>query len=447
MASEIRVNKIINRSGLSTVTFTDDGAIVSGIVSATVYTGSGANLTNLPAGNLSGSLPAINAANLTNVPAANITGTLPAIDGSALTGVGVGTADSINTSGIITATAFVPTTQGSLSHRNIMVNGAMNVAQRGVSSTSTGFGCVDRFQVSYSGTDEAPTQAQASVASGTTPYSLGFRKLFKITNGNQTSGAGATDHIQTVYAIEDQDLSTSGWNYTSSSSYVTLSFYIKSSIAQNFYFYLQSDNGSQYRYVMETGSLSADTWTKVTKTISGNSNIVLNSDNGVGMYLVYSLFDGTDRTGTRPLNAWAALDNTSRTPDQTSTWYTTNDSTWEITGVQLEVGPVATPFEFRSFGDELARCQRYYQQLRLPEDYATGISNSYIYRSYYLPVTQRATGTGTVVSQCRYYSSSSGANFTPSDILPRIDTLTVRGGPLTNARGFIDGTIGLDAEL
>ena len=246
-------------------------------------------------------------------------------------------------------------------NKNIIINGSMQVAQRGTSSTSTGFGSVDRFQISYSGTDEAPTQAQASVASGTTPYSLGFRKSFKITNGNQTSGAGATDHIQTIYTIEDQDLATSGWNYTSSSSYVTLSFYIKSSIAQNFYFYLQSDNGSQYRYVMETGSLSADTWTKVTKTISGNSNIVLNSDNGVGMYLVYSLFDGTDRTGTRPLNAWAALDNTSRTPDQTSTWYTTNDSTWEITGVQLEVGDTATSFEHCSYAEELIRCMRYYE--------------------------------------------------------------------------------------
>ena len=128
MASEIRVNKIINRSGLSTVTFTNDGAIVSGIVSATVYTGSGANLTDLPAGNLSGTvsdaristltasklsgaLPAISAANLTNVPAANLTGTLPALDGSALTGVGLGTEGSVNTSGIVTATAFVSTEQ------------------------------------------------------------------------------------------------------------------------------------------------------------------------------------------------------------------------------------------------------------------------------------------------------------------------------------------------
>ncbi len=245
-------------------------------------------------------------------------------------------------------------------NKNIIINGAMQVAQRGTSSTSTGYQTVDRFAISYNGTDEAPTQAQVSVTSGTTPFESGLSKAFKITNGDQSSGAGAADHIHTSYSIEDQDLAASGWNYKSSSSYVTLSFYVKSSIAQNFYFYLQSDNGSQFRYVMETGSLSADTWTKITKTIPGNSNIVLNSDNGVGMYIVYSLFDGTDRTGTRPLNAWAALDNTSRTPDQTATWYTTNNSTWEITGVQLEVGSVATDFEHRTEAEEALRCKRYY---------------------------------------------------------------------------------------
>ena len=211
MASEIRVNKIINRSGLSTVTFSDDGAIVSGIVSATVYTGSGANLTDLPAGNLSGTvsdaristltasklsgdLPAISAANLTNLPAANITGTLPAIDGSALTGVGIGTDGAVNTSGIITATAFVPTT-GQLSHRNLIINGAMNVAQRGTSSTSVGYVTIDRFNTDYGGENEAMTYTQADVSSGTTPYTEGFRKTFKVQNGNQTGGAGSGDYV------------------------------------------------------------------------------------------------------------------------------------------------------------------------------------------------------------------------------------------------------------
>ena len=246
--------------------------------------------------------------------------------------------------------------------RNIIINGAMNVAQRGISTTSNSYGSVDKMSLGEGGLDETCTQAQVDVASGTSPYTLGFRKALKITNGNQTNGAGATDIIQVVYTIEDQDLATSGWNYTSSSSYITLSFWVKSSVAQNFYFFLQSDNGSQYRYVMETGSLTADTWTKIVKTIPGNSNIVLNNDNGVGMFIIWQQFDGTDRTGTRPLSAWAALDDTAKTPDQTSTWYTTNDATWEITGIQVEVGSQATAFEHLSFAEELNLCKRYYQK-------------------------------------------------------------------------------------
>ncbi len=87
MASEIRVNKIENRSGLGTVTFADTGVDLAGIVTATTFSGSGASLTSLPAAQLSGTLPAISAANLTNVPAANITGTLPAISAANLTNV------------------------------------------------------------------------------------------------------------------------------------------------------------------------------------------------------------------------------------------------------------------------------------------------------------------------------------------------------------------------
>ena len=76
MASEIRVNKIENRSGLGTVTFADTGVDLAGIVTATTFSGSGASLTNLPAANVTGTLPAISGANLTNLAAANLTGTI-----------------------------------------------------------------------------------------------------------------------------------------------------------------------------------------------------------------------------------------------------------------------------------------------------------------------------------------------------------------------------------
>jgi len=246
-------------------------------------------------------------------------------------------------------------------NRNLIINGAMQVAQRGTSSTSTGYQTVDRFQISTSGFDEAPTQAQVDVASGTTPYTLGFRKAYRVTNGNQTSGAGTADRIGIIYQVEAQDLANSGWNYLSSSSNITFSFWVKSSVAQNFYGFWRSNDGTLYNYPYETGSLTADTWTKVTKTISGNSNLQFDNDNGSGLQIEFTLFRGTDTTGSISLNAWSTYNSSVRVPDNTSTWYTTNDATFEITGVQLEVGSVATDFEHRLFAQELALCMRYYE--------------------------------------------------------------------------------------
>ena len=117
--------------------------------------------------------------------------------GNADTASGLSGNPSINTTGIVTATSFVPTV-GQLSHRNIIVNGGMNVAQRGSTSTAQGYHTIDRIYQLYSGTDEAPTFAQADVTSGGA-FDAGFRKCLKITNGNQTSGAGAGDRVRFEY--------------------------------------------------------------------------------------------------------------------------------------------------------------------------------------------------------------------------------------------------------
>ena len=248
-------------------------------------------------------------------------------------------------------------------NKNLIINGAFQVAQRGTSSTSTGHQTVDRFECSFGGTDEAPTQAQADVASGTTPYTLGFRKCFKITNGNQTSGAGAADFLGIEYYVEAQDMANSGWNYTSSSSNVTLSFYIKSSVAQSFKGFVRTRDGTEQRYPFDTGSLSADTWTKITKTISGNSNLQFDNNNDKGLQIVLAAFWGTDYTDNSVTeNAWSAYSASTRMKDNTSTWYTTNDATLEVTGFQLEVSDHATDFEHRSFAQELKLCSRYYQK-------------------------------------------------------------------------------------
>ena len=262
---------------------------------------------------------------------------------------------------------------GPLSHRNLIINGAMQVAQRGTSATVNGFGTVDRFKTDHNGVNENTTQAQHTLTSSDTgPYEEGFRYSFHITNGNQTSGADAIDRIIIPYIIEAQDIANSGWNYISTSSYITLSFWCKSSVAQNFYGRLQTSDGTAQNYVFETGSLSANTWTKITKTIPGNSNLQFDNNNEAGLTIEFNLFRGTDTTGSVTLNTWATYNASTRVPDMTSTWYTTNDATWEITGVQLERGQVATPFEHRTYADELQRCERYCQT-----SFDTGVTPAY----------------------------------------------------------------------
>ena len=264
-------------------------------------------------------------------------------------------------------------------NKNKIINGAMLVAQRGTSSTSSGYQTVDRIKIQYGGTDEAPTQAQVDVASGTSPYTSGFRKALKITNGNQTSGAGSSDFIHIKYFTEARDIANSGWNYTDPNSKITLQFWVKSSVAQDFPVELISDDGTSQSFTFMTGSLSADTWTKVTKTISGNSNLTFNNDNGKGLKIIWQVFLGTDYTGSISNDAWRAQNDNTQANDMTSTWYTTNDATFEITGVQLEVGSVATDFDHRTFGQELALCQRYFQQIG-----ATGQDGTYVVNAAYL---------------------------------------------------------------
>ena len=329
---------------------------------------------------------------------------------NSIKGVGASTAAITvnNTDGTCTANIT-----NNLSNRRLTINGAMTIAQRGTSSTTNGYGSVDRFRVVYTGTDEAPTQSQADVSSGTTPYTLGFRKSLKVTNGNQTGGAGSSDDIQINCRLEGQDIAGSGWNYTSSSSYITLSFWIKSSVAQNFYGYIRSNSGTQRSHPFETGSLSADTWTKVTKTFSGDSNITINNDNTTGFHFFLNAFLGTDLTDNGvSLTAWNTYSSSSITPDCSSTWYTTNDATLEITGVQLEVGSVATDFEHRSFGQELDLCRRYYYNLAFQNSAGTqalfngsGYDSSTIYHVCVLPTPMRAIPTIEQNTSGNYFQS------------------------------------------
>jgi hypothetical protein len=278
----------------------------------------------------------------------------------------------------ITVHASDGTATGKLSNvpvENLVQNGAFNLAQRGTSSTSANYATVDRFAVKVGGADEAPTQAQVALTSSDAgPWEKGFRNCYQITNGNQTSGAGAADYLYVMHRIEAQNIGQSGWNYTSTSSYLTLSFWVKSSVAQTMYVRILSVDGTWQNYPHPFSATTS--WSKISFSIPGNSNIQIDNNNAEGLELRFDMFLGTDYTDNSVAdNTWAA-GGSSHTKDQTSTWWTTNDSTYAITGVQLTVTDYVPEYPFLPYGDELARCQRYYEGVYMSD--GTALMKSYL---------------------------------------------------------------------
>jgi hypothetical protein len=308
-------------------------------------------------------------------------------------------------------------------NKNLIINGAFNVAQRGTSSTSTSYKTVDRFLNSING--GTVTQAQhALTSSDTGPWAKGFRNSYHQTNTSASSDAAA-NFRNIYYYVEAQDLANSGWDYTSSSSYITLSFWAKSSLAGTYYIQLRSQDGTGQNYASPY-TLVADTWKKITVKIPGNSNIQVDNNNGAGLQIYWVLDYGTNFTGSMSTDTWAAYSSSTRTPDFAQDWTGTASATFEITGVQLEVGDTATEFEHRTYGDELARCQRYYEGIYMNDGtaackgYASYGSNANF--EYQFAVQKRARATWSLEGNASWagatpnaYESTSSCMFQVND--------------------------------
>jgi len=250
---------------------------------------------------------------------------------------------------------------GALSNRNLFINGAMTVSQRGTSDASISDNefVVDRYSLRTS-------NAGWYAAEQSTDAPTGFSNSLKITsNGANSPAAGA--YIFFAQKIEGFNSAHLEFG-TSNAKTITISFHIKSSLTGTFGGSLR--NSAQNRsYPFSFTISSANTWEYKTVTIAGDTTGTwIGSTNGIGLDVIFNLGSGTNNQGTA--GAWAAAGYLK--PTGAVNLVETSGATLFLTGLQLELGTEATPFEHRSFGQELALCSRYFQAY-------TGATQEWVY--------------------------------------------------------------------
>ena len=250
-------------------------------------------------------------------------------------------------------------TDGPLSNRNLIINGAMQVWQRGTTFAGLTDGdsiyTSDRWSWSEGGTPSAVvTVSQESDV----PSGLGFAYSLKVSPTTADPSINSNE-IQVFYhAIEAQNLQQLGYG-TANAKVSTLSFWVKcsqSGIANVWLYRDDSVRSCTLQYTIN----QTDTWQKIILTVPADTTGTIPNDNGSGMSIYFNYAAGSDFTGTGGNDGvWGASTSTGRANGQTVQCLNATSDYFQITGVQFEIGTVATPFEHRIYADELVRCQRY----------------------------------------------------------------------------------------
>jgi len=241
--------------------------------------------------------------------------------------------------------------------RNLIINGAMQVAQRGTSEpgiNSSGYYTADRHNILLSGLGEW-TQTRETDAPD------GFANSLKLECTTKDESPATGDFLLMRYQLEGQDLQHLKKG-TSSAESVTASFWVKSNKIGTYVFELLDKDNSN-RHINKSFTVDASgTWEYKTITFEGDTTGAFDSDNAASLQLDIWLGGGSDFTGGSSLQtSWGVYAPTDRAVGNVNLADTVGNY-FQITGLQLEVGDTATPFEHRSYGEELALCQRYYQK-------------------------------------------------------------------------------------
>jgi hypothetical protein len=333
-----------------------------------------------------------------------------------------------------TINSYTPT-ESNMAGRNRIINGDMRIDQRNagasVTPTTNTTYTLDRWLTYLSQASKFSVQ-QSTVAPA------GFKNSLLVTSLSSYA-VGTSETFSIVQRIEGLNIYDLDWG-TADAKTVTLSFWTRSSLTGTFGGTIKNsaeDRVYPFSYTIST----ANTWEKVTITIEGDASGTWLTTNGRGITVVFGL--GTGATLSATAGAWSAGNKFSATG--ATSVVGTSGATFYITGVQLEAGSVATPFEHRQYGQELALCQRYFQKW----DGATArkwafngmiLGTGDSYGAYFLRTTMRANPvlitSGTASDYCLY---AGNALFTCSTV-PTINTSSVDTVNLNfKASGMTDG--------
>jgi hypothetical protein len=298
--------------------------------------------------------------------------------------------------------------------RNVVINGAMQVAQRGTSTasiTASAYYTADRFATANTtlGTWTQSVEADA-------PTGSGFRNSLKMLCTTADASPAAGDGLRIDQNIEGQNLQQF-LKGTASAKQFSVSFWVKSNVTGTYIVWLYDEDNSRHVAASYSVLVSA-TWEKKTITFPADTTGAFSNDNGRSLYLSFWLGAGSNYTSGTLATTWASYTAANAAVGQTNLAAATSNY-WQITGIQLEAGSVATPFEFEDYGVTLAKCQRYFQTISSKDagdSYIVGFGPAQAWGAgsvsgaqAMLPVPMRSTPTLTVSGTgAQVYSPNQG---------------------------------------
>ena len=340
--------------------------------------------------------------------------------------------------------------------KNMVINGAMQVAQRGTSATgidtdssaTEAYRTLDRFI--FGGNDAGVwTMTQDSDSP------VGFGSSMKLDCTTAKSSLDAGSYLYVLNRIEAQDLQQLGYG-TSSPQAITLSFWVKSPKTGTHYteLYHGDSSGStkrknSYAYTVST----ANTWEKKSMTFAGDTGLnAINNDTGSGLTLTWYLATGSNMTsGTNTNDDWQNTE-ANRTVGQVNVADSTSNNFY-LTGIQFELGSTATDFEHRSYGEELALCRRYFQahyiitHTPLCVDWIGGSNAGNMRGTFHFDVPMRAAPTQGFLGSCGWYEVNGNSN-APSSLFFTPNVMAAYNDQGANILGdSTDDAITFSAEL